>query len=74
MADLLNQPPYPTVLKPYGQSLVDLAKERDEVVCFTGDLTRQCEIDLFQEAFPERFIHAGHGRGEHDRHGRRAGP
>ena len=37
----INQPPYPTVLKPYGQSLVDLAKERDEVVCFTGDLTRQ---------------------------------
>jgi len=59
MADLLNQPPYPTVLKPYGQSLVDLAKERDEVVCFTGDLTRQCEIDLFAEAFPDRFIHAG---------------
>src|ERR1700730_3611440 len=59
MADLLNQPPYPTVLKPYGQSLVDLAKERDAVVCFTGDLTRQCEIDLFAEAFPGRFIHAG---------------
>src|SRR5258708_28585560 len=59
MADLLNQPPYPTVLKPYGQSLVDLAKERDEVVCFTGDLTRQCEIDLFQAEFPDRFIHAG---------------
>jgi transketolase len=57
--DVVNQPPYPTVLKPYGQSLVELAKERDEVVCFTGDLTRQCEIDLFQDAYPERFIHAG---------------
>jgi transketolase len=55
----LNEPPYPTVLKPYGQSLVDLARERDDVVCLTGDLTRQCEIDLFQEAFPDRFIHAG---------------
>ena len=55
----LRQPPYPTVLKPYGQSLVALAKERDDIVCLTGDLTRQCEIDLFADAFPERFIHAG---------------
>jgi transketolase len=55
----LRQPPYQTVLKPYGQSLVALAKERDDVVCLTGDLTRQCEIDLFAGAFPERFIHAG---------------
>ncbi len=51
--------PYPTVLKPYGQALVDLARERKEIVCLTGDLTRQCEIDLFQDMFPERFIHAG---------------
>jgi transketolase len=50
---------YPTVLKPYGQSLVELAKERDEIICFTGDLTRQCEVDLFQDTFPDRFIHAG---------------
>src|ERR1700730_1445026 len=59
MADLLNQPPYATVLKPYGQALVNLARDREDIVCFTGDLTRQCEIDLFQEAFPDRFIHAG---------------
>jgi transketolase len=55
----LHEPPYPTVLKPYGQSLVDLARQRADIVCLTGDLTRQCEIDLFQDAFPERFIHAG---------------
>jgi transketolase len=55
----LRQPPYPTVLKPYGQSLVALAKERDDIVCLTGDLSKQCEIDLFQGAYPERFIHAG---------------
>jgi len=52
-------PPYRTVLKPYGHALVELARARPEIVCLTGDLTRQCEIDLFQEAFPERFIHAG---------------
>jgi transketolase len=55
----MRTPPYSITLKPYGQSLVELAKERPDVVCLTGDLTRQCEIDLFQAAFPERFIHAG---------------
>ncbi len=55
---LLKQP-YPTVMKPYGRALVDLARQRAEILCLTGDLTRQTEIDLFQEQFPERFIHAG---------------
>jgi transketolase len=52
-------PPYRTVLKPYGQALVDLASQRPEIVCLSGDLTRQCEIDLFQAEFPGRFVHAG---------------
>ena len=38
----------------------ELARQRrDDVLCLSGDLTRQCEIDLFADAFPERFIHAG---------------
>jgi transketolase C-terminal domain/subunit len=52
-------PPYRTVLKPYGRALAELARARPEVVCLSGDLTRQCEVDLFQGEFPERFIHAG---------------
>jgi transketolase len=63
MADLARQtvlgPPYGTVLKPYGRALVELARARPDVVCLSGDLTRQCEVDLFQEEFPGRFIHAG---------------
>jgi transketolase len=55
---LLKQP-YPTVMKPYGRALVDLARQRPEILCLSGDLSRQTEIDLFQEQFPERFIHAG---------------
>jgi len=51
--------PYPVAMKPYGAALVALAQARPDVVCLTGDLTRQCEIDLFQETFPDRFIHAG---------------
>src|SRR6516162_5688122 len=59
MAETLYHPPYRTVVKPYGHALVELARARAEIVCLTGDLTRQCEIDLFQAAFPDRFIHAG---------------
>jgi transketolase len=56
---LVREPPYPTVLKPYGRALVELARQREEVVCLSGDLTRQCEADLFAEQFPDRFIQAG---------------
>lgn len=56
---VVNRPPYRTVLKPYGQALVDLARRRDDILCLSGDLTRQTEIDLFQSAFPDRFVHAG---------------
>ena len=52
-------PPYRTALKPYGRALAELARARPEVVCLSGDLTRQCEVDLFADEFPERFIHAG---------------
>ena len=63
MADLSRQAvlgqPYRTALKPYGRALAELARGRPEVVCLSGDLTRQCEVDLFQDEFPDRFIHAG---------------
>jgi transketolase len=55
----LHSRPYPTVLKPYGRALVGLARTRTEILCLTGDLTRQTEVDLFQREIPERFIHAG---------------
>jgi transketolase len=55
----LHRQPYPTVLKPYGRALVNLARTRQEILCLTGDLTRQTEVDLFQAEIPERFIHAG---------------
>ena len=58
-AEAVLPAPYQTVLKPYGHALVGLAHQRREIVCLSGDLTRQCEIDLFEQEFPERFIHAG---------------
>ena len=55
----MNSPPYRTVLKPYGRALAELAAQRPEILCLSGDLTRQCEVDLFQERFPDRFINGG---------------
>jgi transketolase len=55
----VRKPPYPTVLKPYGHALVELAKSREDIVCLSGDLTYQCEVDLFRDAIPGRFINAG---------------
>ncbi|HEY0694674.1 MAG TPA: transketolase C-terminal domain-containing protein [Kribbella sp.] len=55
----MREPPYLSELKPYGRALLDLARRRDDVLCLSGDLTRQCEIDLFQAEIPERFIHGG---------------
>ncbi len=51
--------PFEVRLKPYGTALVDLAREREDILCLSGDLTRQCEVDLFREAFPDRFINGG---------------
>jgi transketolase len=53
------QPPFETVLKPFGQALVDVARERPEVVCLGADLTRQTETDLFRDLIPERFFNVG---------------
>jgi transketolase len=55
----VREPPYPVEVKPYGRALVELARSRPEILCLSGDLTRQTEVDLFQAEFPERFIHGG---------------
>jgi transketolase len=55
----VREPPYPVEVKPYGRALVELARRRVDVLCLSGDLTKQTEVDLFQAEFPERFIHGG---------------
>jgi transketolase len=55
----MREPPYPIDLKPWGRAFVDLARSREDVLCLSGDLTKQTEIDLFQTVLPERFIHGG---------------
>jgi transketolase len=55
----LRDPPYPTVLKPYGEALLALGRQRPELICLGADLTRQTETDIFRDAIPERFINVG---------------
>jgi transketolase len=55
----VREPPYPVEVKPYGRALVEAARHRPEILCLSGDLTRQTEVDLFQAEFGERFIHGG---------------
>jgi transketolase len=55
----LREPPYQTVLKPYGAALVELARRRRDIVCLGADLTRQTETDLFREEISDRFINIG---------------
>jgi transketolase len=54
-------PPYPTVLKPYGRALVELARQRPEVICLGADLTRQTETDVFRDdpELASRFVNVG---------------
>ena len=55
----MREPPYKTVLKPYGEALLALARQRPNVVCLGADLTRQTETDIFRDAIPERFLNIG---------------
>jgi transketolase len=55
----LFDPPYKTILKPYGEALLALARQRREIVCLGADLTRQTETDIFRDAIPDRFINVG---------------
>jgi transketolase len=57
----MRAPPYPTVLKPYGRALVELARHRPEVICLGADLTRQTETDVFRDdpELGERFVNVG---------------
>jgi transketolase len=55
----MREPPYDVVYKPYGEALLRLAREREDIVCLGADLTRQTETDLFRDELPGRFFNAG---------------
>jgi transketolase len=55
----MREPPYPIRTKPYGSAVARLAQAREEILCLSGDLSHQCEVDLFADKIPERFVNGG---------------
>lgn len=43
----------------HSKNLVEWAKDKPEVVVFSGDLTGSTEISLFRDTYPERFFSLG---------------
>lgn len=43
----------------YGETLLELARQRPEIVCLGADLSFSTETDLFRDTLPERFFNAG---------------
>ncbi len=44
---------------PFGHALVQLAKERPEIVGMTADLAKYTDLHIFAQAYPERFFQMG---------------
>lgn len=49
----------PTRPAPFGHALVQLAKEREDIVGLTADLGKYTDLHIFAKAFPERFYQMG---------------
>jgi len=48
-----------TQAAPFGKALVDLAKDRPDIVGMTADLSKYTDLHLFAQAYPERFFQMG---------------
>lgn len=48
-----------SVEKPFGHTLIELGRERPEIVGLTADLGKYTDIDIFGQAFPERYFQIG---------------
>lgn len=48
-----------TVEKPFGHALIELARKRPDVVGLTADVGKYTDIDIFAEAFPDRYFQMG---------------
>jgi transketolase len=47
------------VVNAYGEALVELGSDREDLVVLDADLSADCGLRLFENAFPERFIESG---------------
>lgn len=48
-----------TIARPHCTNLVSWAEDRSEVLVLSADLTGSCEIDVFRDTYPDRFISCG---------------
>ena len=44
---------------PFGHALVELAKDRPEIVGMTADLSKYTDLHIFAKEFPDRFYQMG---------------
>ncbi len=47
------------VVTAYGQALLELGREREDIVVMDADLSADCGLRPFEHAFPDRFIENG---------------
>jgi transketolase len=47
------------VVNAYGEALLELGSEREDMVVLDADLSADCGLRLFENAFPQRFIESG---------------
>jgi len=43
----------------YVRALIELARERSDVLCLIGDLAKSTEVDGFEDVYPDRFFDLG---------------
>ena len=48
-----------TIAAPFGHALVDLAKDRPNIVGLTADLSKYTDLHVFAKAYPDRFYQMG---------------
>ncbi len=47
------------VVTAYGEALVEIGREREDIVALDADLSADCGLRPFETTFPERFIESG---------------
>ncbi|WP_312940371.1 transketolase C-terminal domain-containing protein [Oscillibacter sp.] len=50
---------HPTMAEPFGNALIELAKENDKIIGLSADLAKYTDIHVFRDAFPQRFYNLG---------------
>ncbi|MBB1492946.1 transketolase family protein [Paracoccus sp. MC1854] len=50
---------YETEAAPFGNALIELARQRPEIVGLTADLAKYTDLHVFAQAFPDRFYQMG---------------